>query len=209
MTAYASVDDVLRLRRQTSTDAAFLTAIERHLGDVQADLVREISWDYSRQPASGTTSWTVAGSGSDLLHAHGGIVSLTGIEIRQATGGPWIALDVEGTGWLLEAAPGDLEALEGEPYFHIRLVTGAGYSSFPRYQPAGVRLTGVRGWASIPTYARSATVAWVRQRLALDPSTAGQMGPDDLGQPTGPDRWPRQVYDLVMRERQRHYGCDL
>jgi hypothetical protein len=81
----------------------------------------------------------------------------------------------------------------------------AAYRTFPAVD-RGVRLTGVRGWPAIQSDHKAANVAWTRQKLAADPSLpGGPLGPEEFGNPIGPDRWPRAVYDLVMAERQRHW----
>lgn len=205
MTSYASVADVQKFRRVTTTDGAVVGALTQHLEDTTVELTREIGWSYFRSPETGTTTRILHGNGTNRLHVHEGIAELALVEVRYSTTEDWVELAA--TDWYLEAAPGEPNALDGEPYFHVVLDPSGNYRTFPS-GPLRVRLTLATGWPAVPTYAVAANVAWARQRLALDPAMAGQVGPEDMGVPTGPDRWPRAVYDLVQREKQRHW-CSM
>lgn len=207
MTTYADVDDVLVTRRQASKDGPYLAAVGRHLEDVTAELVEAIGYSFLRQPETGTETWLATGTGCGVLHVHEGLAALTTVEIRASLADAWVELDADY--WTTEGVLGDPNILAGEPAYHVVILPGGAYSSFPRGRQL-VRLTGARGWDSIPARARSATVAMVRQRLGLDQTGAGgPMGPEELGGRVGPEMWPRPAYDLLQLERGRHRACSL
>lgn len=207
MTTYADPDDVLTHRRQPTTDARFLAAVEQHLADVTAEVVEAIGYSFLRQPAEGTESWITTGSGCEVLHAHEGLATLTTVEIRSSLADSWVELDSDY--WTLEGRLGEPLLLDGEPAFHVVLLPGGSYSTFPAGRRL-VRLTGARGWESIPTRGRSMTVAIVRQRLGMDPTgQGGPFGPEELGGRTGPDFWPKAAYDVLLLERGRHRACSM
>lgn len=206
-TTYAEVDDVIVTRRQDSADPRYLATVQRYLEDATADLTEAIGYSFLRQPDASTTSWITTGSGCAVLHVHEGLADLTGVEIRFSAADSWTALD--DTDWVLEGEVGEPLILAGEPAFHVVLLPTAAYSEFPRGRQL-VRLTGARGWPSMPTRARSATVALVRQRLGLDQTgQGGAFGPEELGARVGPDLWPRAAYDLLRLEQGRHRGCSM
>lgn len=200
--AYATVDDLLATMSQAVTNAVFLANAQTRLTEASWDLDREIG--YSSLQTSGTR--LLHGSGDGLLHVHGGIISLSGIDIRTEYGGAWTALQAQDTGWYLEGNKDDPNAVNGV-YYHVRIPDTANYTEFPDVRQ-GVRLTGVYGGEA--DLRRAACVAWARQRMALDPSTPGGIlsGPEDLGAAVQVDRWPRAVYDLITAERHR-FWCHL
>lgn len=196
---YASIDDFLLTVGQDTTDVEFLDNAQRRLAEATHDLDREIG--YSALQITGTR--IVHGDGTGLLHVHGGIVSLSAIDIRLSTGAAWTALQAQDTGWYLEGDKGDPNPVDGV-YYHVRLIDTANYTKFPNVTQ-GVRLTGVFGGNAESR--REACVAWARQRMALDPSQMGGVssGPEDLGGGVSIDRWPRAVYDLIAAERRRFW----
>lgn len=206
--SYASRTDLLRTIRQTTADARFLDRATEVLAETTRDLIRSVGYSFFRQPLVGTESVTFDGSGKRILHVHGnapriGVVSVDSVQVRYRSTDAWTTLDAGD--WRLEGEPGSTGVEPGDPYFHVALVSGGRYGSFPRGTGL-VRLAGaVFGWAALQRDHREANVAFARQRLAGDPSLpGGAMGPDEYGQPVGPDRWPRAVYDLVMSEKTRH-----
>lgn len=206
--SYASRTDLLRTVRQTTADARFLDRATEVLAETTRDLIREIGYSFFRSPLAGTEDVVFDGSGKRLLHVHGtaprvGVVSVGSVQIRYRSTDAWTILDA--TDWRLEGEPGSTGVEPGDPYFHVALTPGGRYGAFPRGTDL-VRLTGaVFGWPALQRDHREANVAWSRQRLAGDPSLpGGQLGPDEYGQPVGPDRWPRAVYDLVNSEKTRH-----
>lgn len=197
--AYASLDDLLVTMGQPTADTRFMANAERRLIEATLDIDREIG--YSALRTTGTR--ILHGDGTGLLHVHGGIVSLSAIDIRLSTGAAWTALQMQDTGWYLEGDKGDPNAVDGI-YYHVRLIDTANYTEFPNVTQ-GVRLTGVFGGNAESR--RAACVAWARQRIALDPSALGGLtsGPEDLGGAVSIDRWPRAVYDLIAQERRRFW----
>lgn len=197
--AYATLDDLLITMGQPIDDTRFHANAERRLREATLDLDREIG--YSALHWTGTK--ILNGNGKNLIHVHDGIVSLTGIDIRLYTSAAWTPLQAQDTGWFLEGALNDPNADNGI-YYHVRLSDLATYVEFPAVHQ-GIRLTGTFGGDTEAR--RAATVAWARQRLALDPATAGGVlsGPEDLGGAVMVDRWPRAVYDLIAAERHRFW----
>lgn len=202
---YASLDDLLLTMGQTTSDTRFHANALVRLEEASRDIDRAIGRSYEQV----TEARIVHGDGSGVLHVHGGIVSLDTVEVRTATGGAWETLQVEDTGWYLEGAVGTGIIGTNEPAFHIQLVDTATHTTFPEVRQ-GVRLTGTFGWPDIPINVQTATVAWARQRLALDPSLPGGIisGPEDIGGAVSLDRWPRVVRDLIDSERHR-FWCHL
>lgn len=206
--AYASRTDLLRTMRMTTTDARFLDRATDVLAETTRDLIREVGLSYFRSPLAGTEDVIFDGPGGRLLHVHGlaprvGVVSVTTVNIRNRVTDSWTALDA--ADWRLEGEPGSTGREPGDPYFHVALMPGGSYGAWPKGKNL-VQLAGaVFGWDAIQSDQREAVVAWSRQRLAGDPSLpGGAMGPDEYGQPIASDRWPRAVYDLVNKEKDRH-----
>ena len=200
--AYATIDDLLLAKGQPTTDTRYIAEAERKLTDATNDLDAEIGYTHFRTPRTGTETRLFNGNGTCRLHVHEGIAQLDLVEIRLTPGGSWTPLVADD--WYLEAEPNQLTPRPGDPYFHVALAPNRGYTVFPRF-PQSVRLTLATGWPTVLSSWRVATVAWARQRLAMDPSIpGGPMGPEEMGSPVGPDLWPRAVYDLVQREARRH-----
>lgn len=205
--ALATLDDYLLITKQRITDSKTLADIERKLEDATNDLHDEIGYSFFRQPRTGTEVRYFNGRGGRLLHVHAGIAALELVEIQPSRGSDFIALS--GDDWHLEAEPGDLDPLPGDPWFHIALHDDGAYTTWP-IGSRMIRLTLATGWPAVKSSHRNADVAWARQRRGLEGSLpGGSIGPDDMGQPVGPDLWPRAVYDLVKAETRRHTACTL
>lgn len=200
--AYASIDD-LALTKRTDVDSRYVANAERRLQEASRQLDQAIG--YGVGPGVSVTR-VFDGDGSGRLHIHSGFTSVSLVEIQLEEGGSWIALEAEGTGWLLEGEPGDTQVVEGEPYFHIALLTTGTYWTFPRRR-ASVRVTYVPGWPAVPATWRAATVAWARQAIDADTLVGGNV-PAVEGLPFAPDRKPQAVWDLITAERHRHW-CHL
>ena len=202
--SYASVDDFLLRVPQIPTDTRRLAAIAEALAEARERVDGEVGYDAFRHPQTGTEARIFHGNGTNLLHVHQGIVSITTVEIRLSTGGTWIALDADD--WFLEAQPGELWAKAGEPYFHLRLSDLSSYTTFPKGENR-VRLTGAFGWARPSRRHINANIDWARQDLASSSSFAGgPVGPDELGRPVGPNRLPDSVWRLKLAESRR-FSC--
>lgn len=203
--AYADVDDLLLQVRQSVTDSRWLANAQVRLVEASRDLERALGgYTFFRGVSQAIRAH---GTGGGTLHIHQGLVSLATVEIQEVTGGSWIAL--ASADWYLEGLPGQDFMTDGEPSFHLVLEGDATYRTFPTVR-RGVRLTGVPGWPAVPSGAKHATIAKARQLLAADTTLpGGPMGPEEYGNPIGPDRWPRSFYDFVMAERERFIGCSL
>lgn len=196
--AYATLNDLLLRMGQAITDTRFLANATERLKEAARDLDNEIG--YSALAYTGSKLYD--GNGKSVLHVHGGITSLSTVEIRLDVNGAWTALQPEMTGWYLEGDWDDPNSDDGV-YYHVRLFSNATYGSFPTF-PNSVRLTGVFGGHG--TRRKGANIAWARQRLAMEPSAAGgPIGPDELGNAVSFDRWPREVKDFVDQERHRFF----
>lgn len=203
--SYATVDDFLLRVPTIPANSRTLAAIERALVESRERLDAELGYDYFRHPQSGTEQRTFHGPGTNLLHVHQGIISLTTVEVRLSTNGSWIALDADD--WWLETQPGDLWPKAGEPYFHVRLSDLATYVIFPKGENR-VRLTGAFGWPSVRRFIEG-NIAWARQQLAADLSfPGGIVGSDELGRPVGPNRMPDAVWRLKLAESRR-FACSI
>lgn len=201
--AYASLDDLMMTMSQTLDDTRLLANAEQRLEDAAIALDREIGYTALRS----TGTFILHGTKGSVLHVHRGIISLSSVEIRLETGGAWIALQAQDTGWYLEGRLNDPNPVV-DVYYHLRLITLATYPDFVPI-PNSVRLVGTLGGNADAR--RAANVAWARQAIALDPSNPGGLlvGPDDLGNASNPDRWPRAVFDLVQAERRRFLACSM
>lgn len=200
--SYASLDDLLLAVPQIPTDSRRLARMETALVETTDQLIAEIGYDFFRHPQTGTEARTFHGMGTNLLHVHSGIVSLTAVDIRLSIGASWTS--IAAADWWLEVDPGELRGRPGEPYFHVRLSADASYVVFPKLENA-VRLTGAFNWNRPPARVVAANVAWARQTLAADPSfPGGIVGPDEFGRPVGPNRLPDAVWRLKLSESRRH-----
>lgn len=206
--AYATRSDVVAELSKNETDARILTRIDSALVNATDKLTQEIGFDFFRHPSSGEGTWTIHGSGGQVIHAHSGIVSVSLIRVRSSRIQDWEELD-----------PGDydLEAWATadyaqsvavtEPFDHIRLNgTSLVRGAWPRGKRL-IELTGVRGWPAIPRRAIDANVDWARQDIAADRTfPGGAQAPDESGFPA---RMP--LPDSVSRLRQwalYRYSCD-
>ena len=204
--SYATVDDLILRAPTIPTSSRMLAVLERALVESRERVDAELGRDCFRHPQSGTEARIFHGKGGNLLHVHQGIVSLTTVEIRLSTNAAWTALLA--ADWWLEAQPGDLWPLAGEPYFHVRLSDAATYTTFPVGENR-VRLTGAFGWARPSHRHIQVNIDWAHQQIAADPSFAGgPTGPDSLGRPVGPNRLPDSMWRLKLAESRR-FACSI
>lgn len=204
--AYASIEDVLRSRRQPTTDPAYTSVIETYLVDAKRALDDAIGgYTFTRSPETGTEAWITTGLGCNVLHVHEGVFDIESIEIRGGLSDAWVELD---SGyWALEGELGDPRIPAGEPAFHVALLPGSTYSRFPAGRQL-VRITGARYWPAVPLGAKSASVSLVRSWLGADQTgQGGQFGPEEMGGRIGGELWPRIAYDFVQHEKNRFRGC--
>lgn len=206
--AYASLDDVLLQIGTIPADSRRLAAIEKALAATAEELNAELRRTAYRRPQAGTETWIVHGDGSNYLHVHEGIVSVSTIEVRDATNGTWIALDADDW-WLEGETPGMVSIPSGESYFHVRLSDQSTYTHFPKGEQR-VRFTGARGYARPPLRWVQANIALARQRIAASFTyPGGQAGPQELGSPVGPQRLPDEVWRLKLAESRRFMACGV
>lgn len=213
--AYATLGDLLgvfttAISGAASGDARKLGRLNSLLVTVTDELIRECGGrDYFRHPATGTEAWLQDGNGTDTIHVHEGIVSLTKLEISFDQGQSFLEVDpsfyeLRGSD---PAKVGPIPA--GEPFFHVRLLP---YGPYPLYLrgKSTVRMTGVHGWSTIPTALREGNVQRARQIAYNDPSYGGNIpGPDEMGVGGAPERWPQITYHFLQAQTHRFIACQL
>jgi hypothetical protein len=207
MTAYATIDDLMAVF-ETAPKTARQPRLEGLLQVATDELNTELKRDYFRHPTSGATTWLVDGEGGCTLHLHRGIVELELVELSWDYGLTFVELAA--TDWVLtwEATTSDAP-LEGEPYFHLRLLPTGTYRTFPRGTGV-IRLTGARGWATIPAPLIEGVVERARQTAFADGSYSGAVAADDeYGRAISSyPRWPDVTWKFMERERRRFYACE-
>lgn len=198
---YGTLDSLLLRFDQPPTGSAKLARLEQLLVDATQALTEELGFDFFAHPLTGDGTWYLDSSGTDELCAHDGIVSLATVEVRTSPSDPYVT--VASTDYELEHDANT--SAEGEPFDHV-VLTGAGaLRRWPRGHRS-VRLTGVRGWASVPATASSSVVARARQLAASDPMFGGgPVGPDEYGRPIGPTRMPDEMWRFMRVYRSRFY----
>jgi hypothetical protein len=100
---------------------------------------------------------------------------------------------------------------DGEPFFHVRFTGFGQYTNFTATIRAA-RLTGARGWATIPDTLAEATIQRARQLAFADGDYSGSAagGPDEFGRPAGTDRfWPQSLYNFLTAENERFMACHV
>ena len=201
-TSYAPFEQLLATYRNPDAitqDPALESRCRDALNEATADLVRDLGWDYFPHASA---TWIEPGERGRTLHLHGGIVSLTLVEIDLTGSGTWTSLVA--SDWNLEPA----KLPPARPtYTHLELAPFGTYYGWPEHSRA-VRLTGVAGYAQIPTDVAAATVALARVKLAADPTWPGApIVPEALNQPVTYGRIPEPTYRLLTYERQRFMPC--
>lgn len=147
------------------------------LVDASGYLDARIGHDFYRHPqVTGTEVQTFSGSGSNVLRVPSGIVSLTGAELANQTGASYVAL--ASTDWAL--APADKGA--DWSYTRVHLSDVSSYTHWYAGD-ATVRLTGVFGWASVPSMIRKATLDLAREWYRQGPGGGGPVGVNQFGTP--------------------------
>jgi hypothetical protein len=192
------------------SDPRILANMDAALIDGTDRITEELETDFFRHPTAGTEVRLVNGSGSALLHLHGGIVSLTQVRIRQTRLSDWVTLDA--TDWDLEsraADDGNQAIATVFPFDHLRLNGTGSYSRWPKGQRL-IELTGVFGWPAIPRRAIEANVAMARQLIAADRTyPGGVISPNEAGLPIMPTRLPDAVYRLKAWASNLNASCSV
>jgi hypothetical protein len=208
VTAFATIDDLLARLDTTPSDKK-QTRLEDAL-EVAADELRDELrglGEFVPNPATGERTWTVDGEGGSVLHQHGGIISLSLVELSFDYGLSFVTLAT--TDWLLSSGLVDVDSPPtGEPYFHLHLLRYGSWPWFPRGK-ATVRLTGVTGWPAPPRALVEGNAARARQIAYGDPSFEGSIpAPEGFGAPTVSNHWPDVTWRFLNRQRDRFYACE-
>jgi hypothetical protein len=213
LTTYASIDDVLATFETPIIDPRKIARFAGLLITATNQVIQECGGrDYFRHPETwfGSVGRTFRPRGVydyGLLHEHGGITSLTSLEVSQDLGGSFTV--VPSGDYVLRGADPDSSAPPpaGEPFFHV-VFTGIGtVQGLPRGVNV-IRPTGVRGWPAIPPALVEATAQRVRQLAFASAGYSGgdAGGPDEYGRISPTDRfWPQSLYNFLQAERERFY----
>jgi len=172
------------------------------LAEASALIDAELGFDHYRHPVgAGTEARIFDGPRTRRrLCVHAGIVSVTTVEVRYvASDTTWTTLAA--TDWYLE--PRVLGP--DESYQHLCLTGSGTWPAFP-WGVATIRITGVFGYAAVPTMVRRATVALARQIYRADATTPGGMvGDSELSMGAMPRGWPDDTWRLVRYVRARDF----
>lgn len=200
--AYATVEDFTDTF-EIPPVAARVRRIAGALEEASAMIGAAIGWDFYRHPATGTEQRTYdVQRNTRRLCVHGGVVSLTSVEVRYGPDDAWQTVDTDD--WNLDPR----NPMTGEAAGHVALTGDGAWPVFPA-GVATVRLTGAFGYAAVPVDVRRATVALARQIYRADATTPGGLaGPDEWGGGQMPRGWPDDAYRVVDRFR-RLYWCHI
>lgn len=210
--SYATVDDVFLGLGRVPTDSFALGRYERALVEARERLDQLVGADFFRHPQSGTEVRDYMGTGTKTLHVHGGIVSLTTVQLKEDDNGSWIT--VAANDWQLESWAGGgtdvLNPMPGWPSDHVVLTGRVTYSEWPKGKAPRARLTGAFGWARVPRQAVAANVLLARYDIAAETTYPGSVGGQpELGRPLAGEFLPRPVWDLHRRRVEAFMGCHL
>lgn len=199
LTAYADEDDLLEMLPDHTTD---LNMLSDCLRDASAIITARCGRDFYRHPqVSGTESRLFDVSlGTGRLIVPEGIVSLTAVEYAAATGGTYTT--VVSTDWFLRPTQPEPE----DSYYEVRL---SDQGSVPRFYwgTATVRLTGVFGYAAVPSVIRRGCLALAREMYALMPTGRGSaVGMAGFGSAPVPDYLPRPTWEGIEWGRRRTFA---
>lgn len=206
--AYPSIDDVLAFF-DTEPKGKRLERLDTLLTVATDELVGELGgYDFRRNPSTGFRTSYLDTDGRDLVHAHRGIVGLDSVEISLDQGATFETLET--TEYRLQGSFDSADdPLEGEPWFHLRLLPYGTWRRFPRGTGL-VRVSWATGWPTIPSPAIEGIAERARQIAFADPSYSGEIpADDDFGRPVSSSRWPDVTWKFLQRERQRFMACSL
>lgn len=211
-TTYASLEEVLATFETPITNSRKIARLASLLGTATAQVIEACGHrDYFQHPVTGSATWTVDGDGGDTLHLHEGLVSLSLLELSFNGGLTYVAVDA--ADYVLRGdSPYVAEPIpDGEPAFHVRFT---GFGKYVTFVPTirAVRLTGVRGWPSIPSALVEATAQRDRQLAFASAGYSGgdAGGPDEYGRVSPTDRfWPQSLYNFLQAEHSRFMACHM
>ena len=204
-TSYASLDRLLTLFETVPTQPRKLSRLGDLLGTATSQVIEACRGiDYFNHPGT----WIIDGNGTDVIHDHLGIVSLSLLELSEDGGQTWRA--VASTDYVLRGTPAyhQRPIPVGEPFFHV-VFTGYGSARSVPSGMAAARLTGVRGWPAIPEVLIESSAQRARQLAFASGDYSGSVGAPDTGWGAmGTDRfWPQSLYNFLARERDRFASC--
>jgi hypothetical protein len=210
LATYASLDDVLATFETEPVLPRKIARMASLLVTATAQAIEACGHrDYFQHPATGTMTWVVDGDGSDTLHIHEGLVSLSLLELSYDRGLTYVQVPV--TDYVLRGDSPDVAepVPDGEPFFHVRFT---GFGSYVTFVPTirAARLTGVRGWPAVPADLVEGTAQRVRQLAFASAGYSGgdAGGPDEYGRISPTDRfWPQSLYNFLQAERERFMAC--
>jgi hypothetical protein len=206
---YCDLEDVLNTYDQRPASAGRQEAIQVNIGVATEELIRVMGKDYFRHPIDpddDPETWLADGDGSGILHIHEGFVSIDKIELLHGTD----TFVEAATGFMFRGAnPRRNDPIpQGEPYYHIVFNRRGSYVTFP-YGYETVRLTGVRGWPTIPADLRKATATRARQLTNADKTFGGSPGTyESGGSPQMYEMLPDTYWRFLKAENHR-FWCHL
>ena len=200
MTAYATIDEVTAAFDDPPTDTGRLAYLTDLIDEASAELDMEVGHDFAKHPTSSTETRTFHGSGSGRICVHDGIVSVTTLEVADSVGGTFTTIP-SGDYFLEQIYPEP-----DHPYDHLTLSTaGTVRTTYPPLQKV-VRITGVFGFATVPTVVKAAVIDRVRQLYSAQPALDGSsIGPSEFGRPTIQAALPDRMYRVVRKYRGRFF----
>lgn len=198
LTAYADEDDLLAMLPDTPTAAKY-GLLTQCLQRASAVITARCGRDFYRHPqVSGTEArlYDIRVPSNRLIVVDG-IVSLTSAEYASYTGGTFATVST--TDWFLRPTQPEPE----DSYYEVLLSDQGSVPVF--YRGTGVvRLTGVFGYASVPSIIAAGCLALAREMYALMPSGRGSAsGAAGFGSIAVPDYLPRPTYEAIEWGRRR------
>lgn len=197
---YATLDRAIALF-ETTPNATRQARLATALRTATDELIDEMDGrDFFRHPDVGDDEFVLTDTDGRWLHVHGGIVSITKLEL--ITGTTYTEL-TEGTDYRLRgvAPTQDPEPGGHDPAFHIELLRRPTWHD-------GARLTGALGWGSIPEALAEGCAARARQLVYGSANYEGAIASDDgYGHPTVSERWPDVTWKWMQRQKTNFYAC--
>lgn len=197
----ATVDDFRLTFESDAPGDDRADAIEAALAAASAQILAAIGirgLDFQKRPTAGTTTRVVDGPGGSVLMVPTGIIAVASVEVAHGTSLVYRTLGP--TDWYLAPLIPDPE----EPYDRIVLAESGSLSAWPTGQRR-VRVTGVFGYAAVPTIVVRGTAALARQIYRADSTIAGIAGPEEFasGPAIIPHGWPDATYRAIRRYRMK------
>lgn len=206
--AYASLDDLKETMNFGVNDTSKDNLLSDLLIDASAYIDRACNRDFYRHPqVSGTESRTfhvLRPNERSLARALGyglDVVSITTFELADSTGSAYNALTAGSTGYWLEPQNPDT----GWPFEDVLLSNGGSTYRSYRSGERTVRITGVFGWASVPSFIKRATIDLAREWYRQGPGGGGPIGTSILGAPIFQRGNPPTVSQAISLYKRRDF----